>query len=164
MLDHIFTPCTSCRYPVCTKLLIAPRVAAAAGGCADPSHCAGADIQRYAMFATRSAVVAAFDDPTDALAAMNELRREDYYEGDIGCMGRNAGPGCDIPLVLTAWGLSDEEAAEYEKQYVDGRTVVIVDAGERPSEAHAIMHRHHPRDDTFAGIGIFGHDLPATPY
>lgn len=116
------------------------------------------------MFATRSTVVAAFNDAAHARAAVAELRRAGFADGQIGWMGRDAGAEETIPLALTAWGLSPDEARHYEEHFRTGRSVVVVDAGDRAGEAHAIMHHHDPRDDSFAGIGIFGTDLPATPY
>jgi hypothetical protein len=44
--------------------------------------------------------------------------------------------------MLTHWGVPEEEAHTYDQAFQAGRTIVIVQADERPWEAFAILKRH----------------------
>lgn len=65
--------------------------------------------------------------------------------GTLGVILTNAVAGAAVVGIagaLIGWGIPEEDARYYEEEVKAGRFLVTVDAGDRPDEAWAIIHRH----------------------
>lgn len=65
--------------------------------------------------------------------------------GTLGVVLSNAVGGAAVAGIagaLIGWGIPEEDAQYYEEEVKAGRFLVTVDAGDRPDEAWAVIHRH----------------------
>ncbi len=66
--------------------------------------------------------------------------------GILAAIAASAASGAAAGVVigaLTGLGVSDDEAKFYDEQFTSGRTVVVVQAGDRAAEAYQILFQNH---------------------
>ena len=81
-----------------------------------------------------SIVVGVFENRSQAEQAIHELHQAGFGDDQIGFVVRGEHP--------QEKGLVPEEKGETENEFKNGRTIVMVKAGERANEAREILHRH----------------------
>jgi len=92
----------------------------------------------------RSIVAGVFTDESQAQQAMADLQNAGFTDDQIRYSVHKGGAG--ILDALTGLGLPQDQANYYNSEFMSGRTVVTVNAGDRQQEAYNILMRNGAYD------------------
>src|SRR5437868_3463106 len=103
----------------------------------------------------RSLVMSVFEDGAQAQQAMDNLQQAGFRPDQIRYSLRKSGTG--ITDSLENLGLPEQESDFYNREFMAGRTVVMVNANDRQQDASTILSRYGGYDFTTSGTQSGGY-------